>query len=294
MRVASPPAARSRLAALGLLCCAALGSGCASFTGGADEATGFASAGLAPLTGPPTPSRHSVRVENLIVKSDSELADDDPLIADLRRLRQDVTAALDLPEATKDVTVFLFADEPAYRAFLEYRHPGLPPRRAYFVGTGTALHVYAYLGDRTAEDLRHETVHGLLHASLPGVPLWLDEGLAEYFETPTPGAINGDYPELLARAVANGWRPDLARLEAMDDFAALSRQDYAESWAWVHLMMSGDRTVLLDHLASLGPGGVSPVSLTARLSADRPSAPGPLLTAHVATLLGSGVLHAGR
>ncbi|QDT14452.1 DUF1570 domain-containing protein [Alienimonas californiensis] len=287
-------AVRPFLTAAGALCFAVLASGCASLTGGTDAAPGLGSAGLAPLTGPPTPGRHSVRVENLIVKSDSELSADDPLIADLRRLRADVTKALALPEATKDVTVFLFADEPAYRRFLEYRHPGLPPRRAYFVGTGTALHVYTYLGDRTAEDLRHETVHGLLHASLPGVPLWLDEGLAEYFETPTPGAVNGDYPELLARAVAGGWRPDLARLEAMDDFAALSRQDYAESWAWVHLMMSGDRTVLLDHLASLGPGGTSPVSLTTRLSADRPSAPGPLLTAHIATLLGSGVLHAGR
>ncbi len=249
---------------------------------------------MASLLGPATPDRHSVRVENLIVKSDRELSAEDPLITDLARLRTDVTTALALPPATKDVTVYLFADEPSYEAFLAFRHPGLPSRRAYFVGTGTALHVYTYLGERTAEDLRHETVHGLLHASLPGVPLWLDEGLAEYFETPTPGAANGDYPELLARAVADGWRPDLARLEGMDDFAALSRQDYAESWAWVHLMMTGDRTVILDHLAALGPGGRSPISLTTRLAVDRPSAPGPLLTAHIATLLGAGVLHAGR
>ena len=285
---AAPRPTRARFAALALSLCAAASCGCATGTGGADVASG-----LAPLIGPPTPGRHSVRVGNLIVKSDAELSADDPLIADLNRLRRDVTAALALPEASKDVTISLFADEPAYRAFLEYQYPGLPPRRAYFVGTGTALHVYAYLGERTAEDLRHETVHGLLHASLPGVPLWLDEGLAEYFETPTPGEPNGDYPELLARAVNGGWRPDLARLEGMDDFAALTRQDYAESWAWVHLMMTGDRTVLRDHLASLGPGGSSPISLATRLAADRPAAPGPLLTAHVATMLGAGVLHAG-
>ena len=282
------PTAHRLAAALLAVCAAAPLGGCAASTGGADVTSG-----LAPLTGPPMPKRHSVRVENLVVKSDEELSRDDPLIADLARLRSEVVTALALPESSKDVTVYLFADEPAYRAFLEYRHPGLPSRRAYFVGTGAALHVYTYLGERTAEDLRHETVHGLLHAALPGVPLWLDEGLAEYFETPTPGEPNGDYPELLARAVAGGWRPDLARLEAMDDFAALTRQDYAESWAWVHLTMTGDRTVILDHLASLGPGGASPVSLHARLAADRPAAPGPLLTAHVATLLGTGVLHAG-
>ena len=277
-------AARFALFAAGLSICAAA-SGCAG--------AGGAGGGLAPLTSPPAPDRHSVRVENLVIKSDAALPADDPLIADLRRLRADVTAALALPESATDVTVYLFSDEPAYRAFLDDRHPGLPPRRAYFVGTGAALHVYTFLGERTAEDLRHETTHGLLHAALPGVPLWLDEGLAEYFETPAPGAANGDYPELLARAVAGGWRPDLARLEAMEDFAALTRRDYAESWAWVHLLMSGDRTVLTEHLASLGPGGVSAVSLSARLSADLPAAPGPRLTAHVATLLGTGVLHAG-
>ena len=242
-------------------------------------------AGLAPLTGPPRPGAHSVRVENLVVKSDAELTADDPLVADLARLRSDVTAALELPPATRDVTVYLFPDEPAYRTYLDYMHPGLPPRRAYFVGTGSALHVYTFLGDRTAEDLRHETVHGVLHACLPGVPLWLDEGLAEYFETPRPGDANADYPETLARAAADGWRPDLARLEALEDFAALSRRDYAESWAWVHLLMTGDRTVLLDHLAGLGPGGSTAVSLTARLAADRPAPPGPRLTAHVAGLL---------
>jgi len=281
-------AVRRRIVAFASLGVAALLCGCAGANSGSDV-----SSGLAPLTGPPMPDRHSVRVENLVVKSDEELSKDDPLIADLARLRKNVTTALELPESSKDVTVYLFADETAYRTFLEYRHPGLPPRRAYFVGTGTALHVYTFLGERTAEDLRHETVHGLLHASLPGVPLWLDEGLAEYFETPTPGAVNGDYPELLATAAAEGWRPNLARLENLDDFAALSRQDYAESWAWVHLLMTGDRTVMLEHLSALGPGGTSPIPLARRLAADRPAASGPLLTAHVSTLLGAGVLHAG-
>ena len=242
---------------------------------------------------PPRPSRHSVRVENLVLKSDAELPAGDPLVADLRRLHAAVNTGLDLPPTARDVTVYLFADEPAYRRYLEFEHPGLPPRRAYFVGTAAALHVYTFLGDRTAEDLRHETTHGLLHASLPGVPLWLDEGLAEYFETPTPGAPNGDYPELLARELAAGRRPDLARLEEITDFAALARRDYAESWAWVHLLMSGDRSVLLDHLASLNARGEPPVSLARRLAADRGGDPNPRLAAHVAGLLGTGVLHAG-
>ena len=44
--------------------------------------------------------------------------------------------------------------------------------------------VFAYKSKALPVDVRHEGTHGLLHAALPMVPLWLDEGLAEYFEVP--------------------------------------------------------------------------------------------------------------
>ena len=46
------------------------------------------------------------------------------------------------------------------------------------------LVVYAQGGDRLADDLRHEMTHAYLHSVVPDVPLWLDEGLAKYFELP--------------------------------------------------------------------------------------------------------------
>ena len=49
--------------------------------------------------------------------------------------------------------------------------------------TDTRLTVYAYWGDRVAEDLRHEVTHGYLHTMVPHVPLWLDEGLAQLADT---------------------------------------------------------------------------------------------------------------
>ena len=65
------------------------------------------------------------------------------------------------------------------------RHfPGTPSRRAFFVESPTHLSVYAQWGDRVQEDLRHEVVHGYLHAVLRDIPLCLDEGIAEYFEVP--------------------------------------------------------------------------------------------------------------
>ena len=44
--------------------------------------------------------------------------------------------------------------------------------------------VYTYWGNRIQQDLRHELTHAILHSVLKDVPLWLDEGLAEYFEVP--------------------------------------------------------------------------------------------------------------
>ena len=90
------------------------------------------------------------------------------------------------------------------------------------------------------EDLRHEFTHGLLHATLQTVPLWLDEGLAEYFEVNAalPGAAHISHLRELKLAESEGWNPNLYRLEMLTDFRDLTSRDYAESWAWVHYMLN--------------------------------------------------------
>ena len=109
------------------------------------------------------------------------------------------------------------------------------------MGTPRRLAVYTFWGDRIQEDLRHEFTHGILHSSLKRVPLWLDEGLAEYFEVvgPKPGGVNTEYADRLAAAVANGWQPDLERLEQLEHVADMQRVDYEQAWAWVHFLMHG-------------------------------------------------------
>ncbi len=135
------------------------------------------------------PAKHSVRSERLLVQSDFQLPKDHALITDLIRLRGQVSESLQLPEQQKEVVVYLFTSELEYTQFLDATYPGLPKRRAYFVGTPRELAVYTYWGKRIQEDLRHEYTHGLLHACLKEVPLWLDEGLAEYFEISGPNPV---------------------------------------------------------------------------------------------------------
>lgn len=237
------------------------------------------------------PAKHSVRADHLLLVSDFKLPKDDPIVDDLVKLRSHVTETLQLPEPRQDVVVYLFADEEAYRKYLDTVHPGLPPRRAYFVGTKKELAVYTYWGDRVLEDLRHEYTHGILHASLAAVPLWLDEGLAEYFEVPgtTPGAMNGDYPQQLAGAVSRGWRPDIWRLEGIDDFSQMQRLDYQESWAWVHYLLHASPDSRQELLAYIGDlrDAEHPPELSERLGSVEPSYPARFL-GYVANLNATG------
>ena len=104
----------------------------------------------------------------------------------------------------------------------------------------TELAIYAQEGDRLAEDLRHEMTHAYLHSALANIPpLWLDEGLAKYFEVP-PGrhGLNRQYVRQIAEAMQKGaWHPNLRRLEQLDPAGDMSQEDYVESWAWIHYLL---------------------------------------------------------
>ena len=141
------------------------------------------------------------------------------------------------------------------------------------------------MGDRLEEDLRHESTHALLHASVAELPLWLDEGLAEYFEGQE--VLDGLNPEHLARLpddLASDWMPDLGRLEHLDDVRQMTPRDYRESWAWVHYLLhstSENKAALLTYLYDIR-NQEEPVPLSARLGAEAGS--GRRLSAHVKTL----------
>lgn len=217
------------------------------------------------------PAKHSVRSDQLLVYSDFHIPADHRLIQDLKDLRVQVYDHLQLPVQRRQVVVYLFQDEASYRNYLTGIYPNLPHRRAYFFKTAKELAVFTYWGDRVQEDLRHEYTHGLLHASLKSVPLWLDEGLAEYFEviSDSPGAMNSNYPDELVDQIGRGWHPDLQRLEALQEFSAMERIDYQEAWSWVHFMLHGSddsREALLGYLQDLQTQ-TQPYPLSKRLKA---------------------------
>jgi hypothetical protein len=207
------------------------------------------------------PGKSCFRIPPYVFFADFEVDRKLPLFDDLARLRDQVYKELQLRPGNAVVQVYLFENEERYRRFMKARYPRLPSRRAFFVaeprplGGGDDLLVYTFWGDRIQQDLRHELTHALLHGVIRDVPLWLDEGLAEYFELP-PGqaGVNPSHLRHLCDPEATGFLPSLARLEGLSEVDKMERPEYREAWAWVHLMLRSSpeaKKALLSYLGYL-------------------------------------------
>jgi hypothetical protein len=241
------------------------------------------------------PGKSQFRVSQYVFFADFEVNRKLPIFDELSQLREQVYKELRLSGSNTLVQVYLFEDRDRYERFLHRHHPDLPPRRAFFVaqpralGGGEDLLVYTYWGDRISQDLRHELTHALLHSVLKDVPLWLDEGLAEYFELPPAYAgVNFQHLDYLRNTTGGPFRPDLARLEQLKEVWQMNPAEYREAWAWVHLMLRGSpegKRILLAYLNELRtndkPGPLRPRLLTALPAAEES------LTRHLAKLDGA-------
>lgn len=237
------------------------------------------------------PARHTLVLDPLIVHSDFQLPPHHRLLNELVLERNELLSTLDLAKSEEPVQVYLFDTEERFRDFSGRYYPDFPQRRAFFVESDTRLAVYAYWGDRVAEDLRHEVAHGYLHSVVPNLPLWLDEGLAEYAEVPQGnGGLNQPHVQLLLEKLAqHSWRPNLARLERLTSASEMTQSDYAEAWAWVHWLLQADpagRKLLQTYLADLRQGMRVP-PFSARLSA-LPQAGDAALIAHLQSFAAKG------
>jgi hypothetical protein len=148
--------------------------------------------------------------EQLIFHSDFELPRQHRLLDDVTALRMDIASRLGVPASDEPVHVYLFESAESYGAFANKYFPKSTPRRAFFLETDTRLNVYAQWGDNVAEDLRHETTHGYLHAVVRNLPLWLDEGIAEYFEVPRGQQGRNDSTPA-RRGLLTSWLAELRR-----------------------------------------------------------------------------------
>lgn len=164
------------------------------------------------------------------------------LFGELPELQRELTRTLGVPAAKPPIYVYLFSDDDQYRAYTERHFPHVPYRPALFVLEGGSPGVYTFRKPDLDIDLRHECTHALLHGALPVVPLWLDEGIAKYFEV-SAAQRAFDHPYFddpkWKWSLRLGMVRTIESLEERDDLSEMDAADYRYSWAWVHFMMHG-------------------------------------------------------
>jgi hypothetical protein len=203
------------------------------------------------------PTKYQTRTGPYAVYSNFPIAADAPAIRSLQSLENDIAANLGVRVTAEapPVEVYILNDRQSFMHFLKFYYPELPPRRAFFLAQGTQRVVFTFLGERLEEDLRHEATHALLNVAYGDLPLWLDEGLAEYFEGPEgEHGLNAEHLGRLPRDLADGWKPDLLHLETLRSVRQMTPRDYRESWAWIHYLLNGSgsgKAALLSYLADL-------------------------------------------
>lgn len=263
---------RSRLISIALIANAlAAAHGCMSLGAREKSETVRRQADAATSMSPPT------TIGQLVLHADFVLPPEHRMLTELVAERELICEQLKIPPSKEPIHVHLFADESSYRQHVSRKFPGFPERRAIFVETDVELSVYAHWGASVAEDLRHEVAHGYLHASTPNIPLWLDEGLAEYFEVGRGRrGFNRMHVDYLNGQLAIGnWRPNLPRLEQLTAAADMKQLEYAESWLWVHFLLNsqdGKAGVLTDYLAALRIGEpIAPLSERVNGAVEQPA-----------------------
>lgn len=215
------------------------------------------------------PDQNTLVRDQLVIHGDFPLATHHRLFEELTAQRADMCRRLALPNSDEPIHVYLFENPERFEGFMRLHHPEFPDRRAFFVETDTRLAVYAQWGDRMAEDLRHEVTHGYLHSTVPEVSLWLDEGIAEFYEVARGqrGLNRPHLDRLLVRIEKEHWQPDLRRLEQFPSTKDMTQDDYGEAWAWVHFLMESRPDclgILRAYLADLRRDGHA-IPLSARL-----------------------------
>jgi len=175
--------------------------------------------------------------------ADYSLENEYGILRELANIQKDLSQYLAIPHPMETIEVFFFQSQNTYKKFLgkELQDAPFDREALYYKHSGPGM-VLIYQKPDMMEDLRHEMTHAFLHASLHYVPLWLDEGLAEYFEKPRETrARENPYFSSISRKIMFGQTPSLTKLEKMRFFDQMGVNEYCEAWSWVHFMMHYSR-----------------------------------------------------
>ncbi|HEX9943613.1 MAG TPA: tetratricopeptide repeat protein [Thermoanaerobaculia bacterium] len=227
-----------------------------------------------------------LRTANFTLFSNAGEAQARRIGADLERLR-DALAQLSpglVLNSPSPTYIFVFRNAASFQPYLR-TYNGQPLSSAgYFLSRQLANYV-AINGDRRGDEkgiIYHEYLHYVLHNNYASLPLWLHEGLAEYYSTFDVGKDEARIGLPIAEHVTwlrqNPPLP-LSTLFAVDErspeYNESSRRGvfYAESWALVHYLISGnpERRRQASEYLRLAQAGTPPAQLFAQAFGTDPA-----------------------
>lgn len=197
--------------------------------------------GLMPAWGQAAEWAEEIAVGNIVFRSEFPLSDVQTLVDDIEQLQQELEQTLDLKCSDREIQIHLFRTKYSYRRYLSVRVPQGVKRQAFYMPGTDAGRIYAYRHREMETDVRHEATHALLRNALPYIPLWIDEGLAEYFEV-SPALRkqgNGHAADLRLAIRVGSWKPELTYLEGKKDFLEMRGPEYRDSWGLIHFFLHG-------------------------------------------------------
>lgn len=201
----------------------------------------------------------------VVCQADFPIRQSDSIVKDVELLQGDLSRYLAIPQAREKIELCLFRSQETYIDFLKKEFRDAPlDRRALYVKKGRGV-LLVQLGNNFEIDLRHEMTHAIMHASLKDVPIWLDEGLAKYFElSPGQRAFDNQYLKTIRRNVKFGVVPNLSKLEKLRTIDDMGEKEYRDSWAWTHYLIHRSpqtHLLLAEYLKSLGNQNLDPRNL---------------------------------
>lgn len=187
------------------------------------------------------------------IHCDFELHDAQTVLAELDAIRADLERLLGVQPREQAIHVVLFSTESEYRRYMHTYFPKLPERRALFIQHRGPGMLFAFWHPDIRADLRHEVTHALINHGNRSLPLWLDEGLAEYFEIEHGRRFreNPNQPGVKAVVKKKGVS-SLKELKRIDELDRFTEAHYRDSWAWIHFLIhrrQETRELLKRHLS---------------------------------------------
>ncbi|MCA9048033.1 MAG: hypothetical protein KDA89_04860 [Planctomycetaceae bacterium] len=181
------------------------------------------------------------------------------LAAEFLAVSRKMAADLELSIPSQTVRIFLFRDR---RKFAKFVTEHIPSVRTVDVAVRHGIfllrqgHPYIFLLESKdiVRTVRHEAAHVVLNLNSPDVPIWVDEGLAQCYESPS-----GDYDSPQARKILKwDWlrrdEPEIAELVGMTNMQQLTPRDYAGCWELAYHLLTNEQNgkpLLRSYMAAL-------------------------------------------